>query len=328
MEMLISAVIGDLISRSMSFVVGKYSCKQDPAEENLQRLHRLLQRACAIVEEAEGRHVTNQGMLQQLKSLRDEMFKGFYLLDSYRFRAIQDQARDEVSLSHSFALSRFNPSKRLRCAIVEEAEGRHVTNQGMLQQLKSLRDEMFKGFYLLDSYRFRAIQNQARDEVSLSHSFALSRFNPSKRLRFQATTDSPRMSFSTRKVEDLQKMVHGLESIIEDTKEFVIFLMHYPRMYRQPYSAHMILDKCIFGCHMERERIIEFLMGTDPFGGEQFGVLPIVGSRHVGKSTLVEHVCIDERVRNHFSEILFYYGNDLKDEITNIRDSCTACNIC
>uniref|UniRef100_A0A0E0DU73 Disease resistance N-terminal domain-containing protein n=1 Tax=Oryza meridionalis TaxID=40149 RepID=A0A0E0DU73_9ORYZ len=169
MEMFISAAIGDLISRSMSFIAGKYcNCNQATAEENLQRLRQLLMRISTIVEEAEGRHVRNQGMLQQLKILRDEMLKGCYLLDNFRYRAIQDKAKD--------------------------------------------------------------------DEVS--HSFALSRFNPAKRLRFP--TSKPQQSiFSGGEVEDLQKMVHRLEILIADMKEFIAFLVQYRPMYRQPYSIHL-----------------------------------------------------------------------------------------
>jgi hypothetical protein len=49
------------------------------------------------------------------------------------------------------------------------------------------------------------------------------------------------------------------------------------------------------------------------------GVLPIVGPAHIGKSAIVEHVCYDERVRNHFSLISFYVHNDLK---ANCKDRC------
>ncbi|EEE64476.1 hypothetical protein OsJ_19326 [Oryza sativa Japonica Group] len=236
----------------MSFLVGKYcNCNQATAEENLQRLRQLLMRISTIVEEAEGRHVRNQGMLQQLKILRDEMLKGCYILDNFRYRAIQDKAKD--------------------------------------------------------------------DEVS--HSFALSRFNPAKRLRFP--TSKPQQTvFSGGEVEDLQKMVHRLEILIADMKEFIEFLVQYRPMYRQPYSTHLFLDKCMFNRHMELEHAIEFLLQMEPPGSSNLGVLPIIGPRHIGKSTLVEHVCIDERVRNHFSLILFYSGNSMKDETpTTLREN-------
>jgi hypothetical protein len=41
----------------------------------------------------------------------------------------------------------------------------------------------------------------------------------------------------------------------------------------------------------------------------------------VGKSTLIEHVCDNQRVRNHFSQILRFSGDDLKDaSLETLRD--------
>jgi hypothetical protein len=99
----------------------------------------------------------------------------------------------------------------------------------------------------------------------------------------------------------------------------------YPPFHRQPYSAHLFIDRCMFGRHMEKERVMEFLLQMEehPGSAETLGVLPIVGTAHIGKSTLVEHVCCDERVRDHFSLILFYTRNDLKDETVNsFRENC------
>lgn len=81
----------------------------------------------------------------------------------------------------------------------------------------------------------------------------------------------------------------------------------------------------MFDRQMEREQAISFLLQADPLEVANLGVLPIVGPRLIGKSTLVEHVCEDERVRNHFSLILLYSGNDLKDETAmTFRDHCVT----
>jgi translation initiation factor RLI1 len=52
---------------------------------------------------------------------------------------------------------------------------------------------------------------------------------------------------------------------------------------------------------------MEFLLQMEehPGSAATLGVLSIVGPAHIGKSTHVEHVCCDERVRDHFSLILF-----------------------
>ncbi|KAG0552219.1 hypothetical protein BDA96_01G490100 [Sorghum bicolor] len=181
--------------------------------------------------------------------------------------------------------------------IVEEAERRHVTSPAMLRQLESLRNETLRGYYVLDAIRCQAAPRGADDgrkdededddeaaAVMSRHVFALSTFNPA----------------------------------------------NYPPLHQQPYSAHLFIDRCMFGRHMEKERVMEFLLQTEEPPGAAaaattttLGVLPIVGPAHIGKSTLVEHVCCDERVRDHFSLILFYTRNDLKDEaVTSFRDNC------
>jgi hypothetical protein len=41
--------------------------------------------------------------------------------------------------------------------------------------------------------------------------------------------------------------------MIGDIKEFVVFMASYPPFHRQPYSAHLFIDRCMFGRHMEKE---------------------------------------------------------------------------
>ncbi|VAH21688.1 unnamed protein product [Triticum turgidum subsp. durum] len=95
MEALISAVLGDLAGRAISFVVDK--CReQRTAEEDLQRLQQLLLRLRAIVEEAEGRRVTNRGMICQVSMITKQMFRGYYLLDTFKCR--EKKANDEEEL--------------------------------------------------------------------------------------------------------------------------------------------------------------------------------------------------------------------------------------
>jgi polynucleotide 5'-kinase involved in rRNA processing len=66
---------------------------------------------------------------------------------------------------------------------------------------------------------------------------------------------------------------------------------------------------------MEMDRIINFLMLVEPTSTKHVGVLPIVGQAEVGKSTLVAHVCNDERVRSNFTQIVLITQYDLKVKI-------------
>ncbi|TVU19954.1 hypothetical protein EJB05_36137, partial [Eragrostis curvula] len=218
--------------------------------------------------------------------------------------------------------------------IVEEAERRHLANRAMLRQLQVLRDETFRGHYVADTVSSQALRrggdsghdddddDKMREEANL-RTFALSRFNSAKRVRFTFGDLKTAALFGSTGPRELQQMVRSLETMIGDMKEFVVCLMSYPLLHRQPYSAHLFLNKCMFGRHMERETIMDFLLQPEPAG--TLGVLPIIGPAHIGKSTLVAHVCHDERVRAHFSSILVYSGNDLKDSsMASLTDNCAV----
>ncbi|XP_025807909.1 disease resistance protein RGA2-like isoform X4 [Panicum hallii] len=198
-EIFSSVVVAELVNRCMSFLFAKCENKQATAtvQEDLQLLRRLLMRGDTIVEEAERRHVANRDMLRQLSALRDAAYRGYYVLDTVRCRALPRGGGGGGS--HS---------------------------------------------------------NEEEEEVNRRRAFALSR--------------------------------------------------------------------CMFGRNMERERIVEFLLQTEPPpGAGNLGVLPIVGPAHIGKSTLVEHVCHDVKVCSHFSLIMVFSGNELKDETAaSFRDKC------
>ncbi|CAL4947701.1 unnamed protein product [Urochloa decumbens] len=252
MEALVTAVLGDLISRSISFAIDKcYRGRRDaPAiEDNLQRLRRVLLRIRITVEEAERRRVTNWAMLRQLQLMREGLYRGYYVLNAYN-------AKDDPEVSchdrrSPFALSQFNPAKRVRVC---------------------------------------TLSSMASTKMSLL------------------------ASGTGREAEaELQEVLVGLERMASDMKELVVFLGSYPLLSREPYSGHLWLQNRMFGREAEQERIISFLLEPEPPGSRNLGVLPVIGRARVGKSTLVEHVCFDERVRKHFSSIVFLSEADMGD---------------
>ncbi|XP_062180485.1 disease resistance protein RGA2-like [Phragmites australis] len=251
MDAFVSAVLGDLASRTLSFIIDRLYCRQVVVEEDLECLRSLLLRIQTIVKEAEGRHITNQAMLQQLQMLREWMYEGNYLLDTFKYQMLQPEG--------------------------------------------------------------------VNDEVS-DNSFALSKLSRRKQLYLSTTTIN--MPFDLEEIKKVEQMLGSLKSIIGDMKEFVTFLKGYPPLCREPYSKHLVLDKCMFGRQSEMERIVNFLLQEEPLGVESLGVLPIIGPARVGKSTLVEYVCYDERVRNYFSSIVSFNGSDIESRnLADIRDS-------
>jgi len=234
MEPLLSAIMSDLLGRALSVLIQRYrASKAEETEHKLQRLRRVLLRIDATVDEAEGRHITNQAMLRQLQMLRKGMYGGHYVLDTIRYRG-----HGEVSGGRDVVLSRLSSAKRLL-------------------------------------------------------SFPVSSSSSSSKENLQSTV------LDAENLKNLEKMLDGLETLMGDMVEFTVFLEGYPRIPRQPYSEYLVLDKVMFGRQMEKEAVIDFLLRPEAVGDGNPGVLPIVGEAWIGKSTLVEHVCLDERVRGN-----------------------------
>ena len=85
MELVVSAVAGDLVNRFMSFLISKCKTEEQLAKK-MKRLQDLIIRAHMIVEEAEVRYITNSNMLLQLKKLVEVMYQGYHVLDTIKYR--------------------------------------------------------------------------------------------------------------------------------------------------------------------------------------------------------------------------------------------------
>ncbi|XP_025809857.1 disease resistance protein RGA2-like isoform X2 [Panicum hallii] len=125
------------------------------------------------------------------------------------------------------------------------------------------------------------------------------------------------------KLQRISHLLIRIHSVVEEAKGRQIFnhgTLHWlSELIESEYQGFYLFDsiRCgkqeaehcdhkMFGRHVEKERIINFLLHEDDQSTGELGVLPIVGSNGVGKTTLVQHACDDARVRNHFPVILIY----------------------
>ncbi|RLN40653.1 hypothetical protein C2845_PM01G46320 [Panicum miliaceum] len=88
MELAISAVSGEILSRFVSFLIKKYTNRAS-LEEKIERLQQLLLRVHTVVEETEGRYITNSQMLVKLGLLVDAMYKGYSVLDTFKYKPFE-----------------------------------------------------------------------------------------------------------------------------------------------------------------------------------------------------------------------------------------------
>lgn len=197
--------------------------------------------------------------------------------------------------------------------IVDEAMGRKITNRAMIKQLEMLREAIHRGCYTHDTFVYQSQDKEDAKDHIVSQSSSLSKINSIKDLCFFC---GPRPHI----LEEMQEVLDRLNSMILEANELVLFLNRYPRLCHQPYSMHLLLGNYMFGRQMEIEVVISFLLHRQPHrANKELDVLPIVGPGRVGKSTLVAHVCNDERVRDHFSEVLLLSDQDFRDENLYVR---------
>uniref|UniRef100_A0A0D9XPD7 Disease resistance N-terminal domain-containing protein n=1 Tax=Leersia perrieri TaxID=77586 RepID=A0A0D9XPD7_9ORYZ len=231
MDILISAVASDLLSRLFSYLIQKYEQQHTTTGGDLVRLRNVLLRIHTVVEEAESRQIRNQGMILQLKGLMEGMFLGYYVLDTFKFQSVEEEGVDED------------------------------------QQVSR------------------------------------------KRLCFSTGTSrrASLLALPTERGTVLKNVLESLEIKISDVRELVMLLASCPPLPQQPYSTYLFMDKCMFGRHGEKEQVIDFILHDD----QNLAVLPIIGPHRIGKRTLVHHACQDERVRDHFLDVVFLHGDDL-----------------
>lgn len=236
-DAIVSAIVGDVVSRAISLLIGRFTSGPDRTEDKLERISHLLVRIHSVVEEAKGRQISNHGTLQWLSELIDGEYQGCYLLDS------------------------------IGC-------GGHEA------------DEL-------------CVDDKVVPPVS-----TLSLFNPAKRLRVSGgTTFSWCHGISASEID---RVLEKLQGISHDLREFIMLLQNCKSIHR-PLATNIFRDGQMFGRHVEKEMIINFLLHEDDqSAGGELGVLPIVGGNGVGKTTLVQYACDDARVRNHFPVIILY----------------------
>ncbi|KAF8779673.1 hypothetical protein HU200_002423 [Digitaria exilis] len=192
-------------------------------------------------------------------------------------------------------------------AVVEEAEGRYITNPIMLRQLKCLAESMYQGYHILDIFRYKSFVETIANEEVKTISSQLTTFSPVPFKRSRSISHTRR---SCAKIYNLRSVLENLEAAIASINEFVVLLGGCDRCFRRPYDMYLYTDNIMFGRHVEKQQVINILL-QDP---EEHGtptVLPIIGGCRVGKKTLVNYVCQNERIKSYFSSIMFLNGYNI-----------------
>lgn len=147
--------------------------------------------------------------------------------------------------------------------VVEEAEARYITNSGMLVQLKMFIDGMYRGYYLLDTFKCkRELQMDKSDDSQVNNTVSLSFASPLKRFRITTITAN-----SILDIRDLDSVLENLETIVANMTEFVIILVACQQIQQGLYDTHIHIDNFMFGRSVEKQQITNILFQDDPPSG-------------------------------------------------------------
>jgi len=214
-------------------------------------------------------------------------------------------------------------------SMVEEAEGRHITNQQLLAHLKALTVGMYRGRFALEVTDLDDVSNadgEGADDDDATDAATAAAAVGKRSLSLRSSFNKAKRSRVTRLIlgggggagdddgaERLAAAVEDLESLTRDyMREFIMLVQGYPRKVDRPVRTTLYMDRCVFGRHVETERIVDFLLQRAPSGRAPYlSVLAVVGAKKVGKTTLVKHACDDERVRGHFARIEWFETPDV-----------------
>jgi hypothetical protein len=119
-----------------------------------------------------------------------------------------------------------------------------ITSQSMLRQLEILRQGMYDGHYMLDTFRCR--DHEGNDEVNDVRVafFQPRQFSAAKRRLFSPVNKDDEgylqnTMLNADSLRKLEKMLDGFETLMGDMKEFAVLLGSYPRICKQPYSTYL-----------------------------------------------------------------------------------------
>ncbi|KAJ1260694.1 hypothetical protein BS78_10G251900 [Paspalum vaginatum] len=271
-EVVVPAALSEILGRIFAFLFDSFPRPAPGASRELhrRRLERLLGNIGSMVEEAEGRHITNQQLLSHLKALTAGMYRGRFALEATDLDAVLLDGDDDDD---------------------DDADATDAASASASASANGVVVGKRSSFSLLPSPFGKAAKRSRVTSLVLGAAGA----------QDGGTT------------ERLAAVVEELEALTRDyMREFIMLVQGYPRKVHRPVRTTLYMDRCVFGRHVEKERVVDFLLHRPPPGRAPFlSALAVVGAKKVGKTTLVKHACDDERVRGHFARVRWFETPDV-----------------
>lgn len=195
---------------------------------------------------------------------------------------------------------------------MEESEGRWITNEQLLRWLRTLINTAYQADYVLETFKYRRMlefEEKARSKITKvnekTKNYVPSPHNIAKRIR-TSFKHAKSMVMGDEEITQLGNVLQRLERAVYDISEFRKLLEKCQPIVHRTIRTPLYMEKGrVFSRQVEMERIINFLFRPSTRDDQRIDILPLLGAEGMGKTTLALHACNNQRVRNHFSLIIF-----------------------
>jgi NB-ARC domain/Rx N-terminal domain len=197
-------------------------------------------------------------------------------------------------------------------SVLEESEGRSITNEQLLRWLRSLTDTAYQADYVLETFKYRRtleFEEKARSKFTNANkkmkNYTPSPHNIAKRIRTSFKC-AKSMVMGDEEITQLGNVLQRLTRAVYDVSEFRKLLEKCQPIVSRTIRIPLYMERGrVFSRQVEMERILNFLFRPSVRDDQRVDILPLLGAEGMGKTTLALHACNNERVRNHFSLIIF-----------------------
>ncbi|KAK3162237.1 hypothetical protein QOZ80_1BG0087220 [Eleusine coracana subsp. coracana] len=184
---------------------------------------------------------------------------------------------------------------------LDDAEAKQLTDASVRGWLAKLKDIAYDIDDLLDRYSAKSMH---------------------LRLRTQARVSSPtyffrRNLYQYKLKQKISSIMERLDKIVKDRA--TIGLQSLGEMSRQetserPQSSSLVDDSTVFGRDRDKEEMVRLLLSDSRHSSCNVCVIPVVGMGGLGKTTLMQMVYHDDRVKEHFQLRIWVYVSESFDE--------------
>lgn len=190
-------------------------------------------------------------------------------------------------------------------AFLDDAEEKQLTDASVRGWLAKLKDITYDLDDLLDSYSAKSMRMKQRQVIF------------STKASFLSSSFLSRNLYQHRIKHKINIILERLDKIVQERDTIGLQMICEMRRYdtsERPQSSSLVDSSAVFGRERDREEMVRLVLSDNGHNSCNLCVIPVVGMGGLGKTTLMQMVYHDDRVREHFDLRIWIYVSESFDE--------------